>query len=899
MREKMIEVITADKTVVRRKLSVCLVCIVAGILAAVADSPDTLYFVTGGSLSSTEILSVSAASPTTVFEGVSLEDYEPAYSYFNLHNPGGQKWSVSEDIEQEILRPYNVVRATENGAATMTVQFQGVTRFHIGPHTASITIKFKQSGDNIVAYVVRAAALKPLDIELGLDLDAMVDNSDPRVESKPLTGSGKYNISVITMRKPEAAVEYTVHDGASFSDTFAGNGAVSVTSEEVDIVNYPSYLPNNSYVVVAENRDLADLDEVEGFYHSGANTGVQQTAYQFKYTALTNELGRKSCQFQVVNGRYICAIKVRFRQNGANVEAETDQWANYYMDTTYGPEIYLGMDFEKYVRGGTPDRGCYNNLGTSDDSSNRGIKNLILKFKKHTSVTHEGYLPNGYDQGIPQSWTVVARNHQLSDLESVEAFYHNGANAGIHAPGLNLNVSGSTGTCQFQRTMSSFIKCVCVDLRQNGSNIEASTGRYRNWHIYYDGRTKWDEPTGTIDPRVVYGVDFLTYGTGRQTYGSYGADDSSSSDGVKNLRLKFKTGGVTYAAASTAPYGNDLTFAGSADAPLVAKTVSSTTFPSNGVITVAPYAKLTLDGHVGNPMWTQYRVMTNGTLAAKGTWQTGNYDAIDLVGGTLSFRECETAVDSGTYISYVTLMNGALVKGKPARVGHAASRGSWIVTGDSPSYCESGIEFTAAGGDTGRTFWLNVNDVAEGSDFFITGDLIDYGTLQGSSEYWNVHVIKDGMGTMEISGDVTLPNEICVSNGTVRIAEGCTFGVSRKRSTANGDGSEKTAEIWLAGGVLETVAGATNTIGAVVAKKANAPLNLGDGSKLTLAGFSADSDASLLVSDNLGNGATLCVEGLTAAQRARIHCGAERLRVREDANGNLEPYAVSLQMSIR
>ena len=897
MRGKMMRIKMASKT--WGKLFVSLFVVLAGVFTVVADSPDTLSFVTGGSLGSTEILSISAATPTTVFEDVRLEDYEPAYAYFNMHTAGGQKWNVSEEIEQEILRPYNVVRATESGAATMTVQFQGVTRFHIGPHTASITIKFKQSGDNIVAYVVRAAALKPLDIELGLDLDAMVDNSDPRVESKPLTGSGRYNISVITMRKPAAAVEYMVHDGASISDTLAGNGVVAVTSEEVDVVNYPGYLTNNTWIVVAENRDLADLDEVEGFYHSGANTGVQQTAYQFKYTALTNELGRKTCQFQVVNGKYICAIKVRFKQNGANVEAETDQWANYYMDTTYGPEIYLGMDFEKYVRGGTPDRGCYNNLGTSDDAVQRGIKNLILKFRKHPSVTHEGYLPNGFDSGIPQSWTVVARNHQLSDLESVEAFYHNGANTGIHAPGLNLNVSGNSGSCQFQRTMGSFIKCVCVDLRQNGANIEASTGRYRNWYIYYDGRTKWDEPTGTIDPRVVYGVDFLTYGTGRQTYGSYGADDSSSSDGVKNLRLKFKTGGITYAAASTAPYGNDLTFFGSTDTPLVAKTASSTVFPSNGVITVAPYAELTLNGHVGNPMWTQYRVMTNGMLVIKGTWQTGNYDAIDLVGGTLSLRECESATDSGTYISYVTLMNGACVRGKPARVGHAAQRGNWIVTGDSPSYCESGVEFTAAGGDTARTFWFNVNDVADGSDFFITGDLIDYGTLQGSSEYWNVHVIKDGAGTMEISGDVTLPNEICVSNGVVRIAEGCTFGVSRKRSTANGDGSGKKAEIRLAGGALETAADATNTIGAVVAKVANAPLNLGDGSKLTLAGFDFDEGANLLVSDNLGNGATLCIEGLTAAQRACIRCGVDRLRVRENESGNLEPYTVSLQMSIR
>ena len=873
------------------KLLVSLIGAMTMALSVIADGPDTLYFVTGGSLGSEAILSTSANSPTTVFEGVSLEDYEPAYAYFNTHNPGGQKWSVSQDIEQEILRPYNVTRATENGAATMTVQFQGVTRFHVNSHTASITVKFTQSGDNIVAYVVRAAALKPLDIELGLDLDAMVDANNPRVESKPLTGDGKYNISVITMRKPAAAVEYTVHDGASISDTLSGNGAVSVSSEAMDVVNYPGYLPNNSYVVVAENRDLADLDEVEGFYHTGANAGVQQTAYQFKYTALTNELSRKTCQFQVKNGQYICAIRVRFRQNGANVEAETDQWANYYMDTTYGPEIYLGMDFEKYVRGGTPDRCCYNNLGTSDEASARGIKNLILKFRKHPSVTHEGYLPNGYDEGIPQSWTVVAENHSLSDLESVEAFYHNGANTGIHAPGLNLNISGNTGSCQFQRTMNGYIKCVCVDLRQNGSNIEASTGRYRNWHIYYDGRTKWNEPTGTIDPRVVYGMDFLTYGTGRQTYGSYGADDSSTSDGIKNLRLKFKTGGIIYAAASTAPYGNDLTFAGSADASLAVKTVSSTVFPSNGVITVAPYADLTLSGHVGNPMWTQYRVMTNGTLRVKGSWQTGNYDAIDLVGGTLSSREGETANDSGTYISYLTLMNGAHVVGKPVRVGHAATRGGWIVAGDAPSYCESGIEFTAAGGNTERTFWLGVNDVEEGSDFLVSGNLVDYGTLQNDNGYWNMHVIKDGAGTMEISGDVTLPNEICVSNGAVRIAEGCTFSVSRKRSTANGDGTEKVAEIWLAGGALETAAGATNAIGAVVAKAAESPLNLGDGSKLTLSGFAFDAGAKLIVSDNLGKGATLRIEGLTPGQNVSgIRCGADRLHVRVDANGDLEPY---------
>ena len=42
------------------------------------------------------------------------------------------------------------------------------------------------------------------------------------------------------------------------------------------------------------------------------------------------------------------------------------------------------------------------------------------------------YLPNGYDDGIPKSWTVVAANRSLSELKSVEAFYHTGANDGTY-----------------------------------------------------------------------------------------------------------------------------------------------------------------------------------------------------------------------------------------------------------------------------------------------------------------------------------------------------------------------------------------------------------------------------------------------------------------------------------
>ena len=143
-------------------------------LTALADAPDTLFF----EAKSDTVLSTDSIHPTTLFAGT-LDDYEPAYAYFDSKSSSGSRFFINREISLEILRPYNIIRTS----GEMTVQFQGVTLTHANPHTASITVKFTQSGENIVAYTMRAAALKPLDIELGLDLDAMVDAQNPRVEA--------------------------------------------------------------------------------------------------------------------------------------------------------------------------------------------------------------------------------------------------------------------------------------------------------------------------------------------------------------------------------------------------------------------------------------------------------------------------------------------------------------------------------------------------------------------------------------------------------------------------------------------------------------------------------------------------------------------------------------------
>ena len=868
-------------------------------LALDGASPDVLTFVTGGSLGSTAILSTDSNAPDIVFEGAHIAEYEPAYAYFNMHTAGGQKGSVSTDIEQEILRPYNVVRTTEGGVATMTVQFQGVTRTHILPHTASITIKFIQSGSNIAAYVMRATALKPLDIELGLDLDAMVDAGEPRVEAKPLTGDGKYNVSVIAMRKLAEDVTYVVQEGDSISDTFVGNAAVTISHAAADTAIYDGYLPNNEWVTIATNHDLADLDEVDGIFHykAGSITNVQQTAYNLKYLTVessVNSLGEKVCQFQRVNGRYICALLVYFRQSGTDVQVHTRQGLSCYLDSDgHEDEIVLGVDFERYGAATTPKRVSYNSLASSDSDTYQGVKNLRCKFRSKATVVRDGYMPNA-NNDTTNYWTVVAANHTLSDLVGVDAFYHTGVNAGHYVTCENLNLSTSPASCQFQYDNGTYVFCIGLDLRQTGNNIEARTGKMRNWYMQ---KTLYESDV------VYYGIDFYNYSTAttpkRNTYGGYGESDSVSTKGLKNLRLRFATGGIVYAAASTAQNGHDLKFSGNANAPLAVRTSTSTAFPSNGVVTVAPYAELKLAGHVPNAQWTQYRVLTNGALRLKGTSQTARTDQIDLVGGTLLVRDEEdSAVDSGTYLNYLTLMNGAHVLGKPTRVLNAAARANWIVAGDSPSYCESGLVIAAGAGDDSRTFFFNINDVTGDAapDFFASGDISDYGTVHNDDGFWNVHAIKAGVGTMALSGMVTLPNEICISNGTVRLDGNCTFCVSRKRAVT---GENTKAEIWLAGGVLETAAATTNTIGMVVAKVSDAMLVLGENSKLTLAGIAFDNETTLIVSDNLGKNATLSIEGLTDSQRVRIRCGAKRLRVRKNKDGYLEPYTSGLSLVVR
>jgi hypothetical protein len=404
-----------------------------------------------------------------------------------------------------------------------------------------------------------------------------------------------------------------------------------------------------------------------------------------------------------------------------------------------------------------------------------------------------GYLPGSRSGST--TYTVIGKNKRLEDLEAVEGTMHvhfnGGKNVKMTAYCLkNSETSGLEGckTCQFQYNHDTRIECLFFTFRQNGNNVEAYASQYRTYLIYKAGH----------EDEAVIGMDFEKYSStttpSRSIWNTFATSNSHDALGVQDLKLEFKTSGVNYTAVSTAAGANDLVFTGSEEVPLTVTTTADALFPSNAVVTVNPYASLTLAGHKANACYTQYRVITNGTLCVKGTWQTHDEEQVNLVGGTLSVREDEpSAADSGTYFNYLTLADGARVKGKPVRIGRNGVLPSWLVTGALASQCETKLVFAARQGDAALKMRFNVNDVAEGDDFAVLGGLQDFHSFDAtSSGYWNVSLLKNGAGTMAVSGTVQLPNEIEVAGGTLRLAGGCTFVASRKRQE---DGSMKKAAI--------------------------------------------------------------------------------------------------------
>lgn len=245
---------------------------------------------------------------------------------------------------------------------------------------------------------------------------------------------------------------------------------------------------------------------------------------------------------------------------------------------------------------------------------------------------------------------------------------------------------------------------------------------------------------------------------------------------------------------------------------------------------------------------------------------------VSVEGGTVDFPATRATPsmpdDSGAYLRRLVLQDGARLTGVSPRVAYKGdgSSSTWLVTGSSPSYWESGALFVGI-----STYWLSlhVDDVTQddGADLVQTGPIRDYGALGQTPDKYAGNsgpVFKRGDGTWLV--DVVNPGfygRLVVEAGTLALGRSEAF---------PGLGTNKSPAFTLGGGTLAATAATTNTI-KELSLTADSAIDVSSGAALVFGDSSAlgwTADRKLVIS-GLGNGGSVrfgtSASALTAVQQ--------------------------------
>lgn len=181
----------------------------------------------------------------------------------------------------------------------------------------------------------------------------------------------------------------------------------------------------------------------------------------------------------------------------------------------------------------------------------------------------------------------------------------------------------------------------------------------------------------------------------------------------------------------------------------------------------------------GNPI----TVAAGATLDVARDWNVSSNNLVTVSGGTVNIS-AGTIVDGVNYINRLNL-NGGLVSGNPFRVGNT-SNGVFNIGGTTPSTISATMFLTNDVDITGvRTLTINVADVAAGADLSITAPIRDLGQNGTSPFRRGTDLIKNGAGTLVLSGASTYTGDTLINAGTlsgtaslvsaVTIADGATL----------------------------------------------------------------------------------------------------------------------------
>jgi hypothetical protein len=364
---------------------------------------------------------------------------------------------------------------------------------------------------------------------------------------------------------------------------------------------------------------------------------------------------------------------------------------------------------------------------------------------------------------------------------------------------------------------------------------------------------------------------------------------------LSDLALTFASDVTVLPQANAMTGGSAMNACGEAALRHVVRVTDLGGLPTNGVVTVGPYATLDLapltdpalhgDGVSGGN--TEIIVETNGLLQLSrrsvfSTWK----QKLRLNGGACEYghgmRQGQTS-DQHFYANTVVLRDGARIFGAPPRVGFRTYTPAWIVTGDRPCICDSGVTMLAwtRDPDTETVYQLYVEDVTKDAE----PDLLMNGRfyLFPDNTYSNITVRKTGAGTLLQKGLSTVKRETSVWCGA------WIFG-------ASGVSSGKQTFLLEGGTTLGLSAGVSNGLEKVVVK-APATFTFGEGSLLTLDALELGAKGKLELAGDFGKRSLHVATKLPYATLSRLSC-AEGLVI-QDENGYVRPKPKSMTLMIR
>lgn len=275
------------------------------------------------------------------------------------------------------------------------------------------------------------------------------------------------------------------------------------------------------------------------------------------------------------------------------------------------------------------------------------------------------------------------------------------------------------------------------------------------------------------------------------------------------------------------------------DNPMVLDIKTGQSLPTNGAVTVKSGGILRLsaanckDSGLSNGS-CEFIVEGGGRLEQANVKVLGINQKISLNGGKLVLGvDVVAAYDLGVDLRNLSLRNGAEIvnvrEDKKLRIGNAARPGlTWTISGSSPSTNAVLTQFVSPVMYGVGTNTFNVAKTGDfEADFVFAEDLQKYSGGNPSPRPYDTNTIcKVGRGTLMFAKKYTVPGEMLIRNGFIRLgSSGCL--------------EKGAAKILFQGGGLSTADGTVNDTGDKIALEENATIALGRGATIAFADSSS------------------------------------------------------------